>query len=31
MKDIYPGYIEEKKWEAMSESERNTLMDECFT
>ena len=30
MKDIYPGYIEEKKWETMPENERNTLMDECF-
>lgn len=24
------GYIEEKKWETLSESERNTLMAECF-
>ena len=24
------GYIEEKKWETMSESERNAMMDECF-
>jgi hypothetical protein len=30
MKAICLGYIEEKKWETMSESERNTLMDECF-
>ena len=30
MKCICLGYIEEKKWETMSESERNTLMDECF-
>ena len=24
------GYIEEKKWEAMSDSERNAVLDECF-
>jgi hypothetical protein len=30
MKYICLGYIEEKKWETVSESERNTLMDECF-
>ena len=30
MKYICLGYIEEKKWETMSENERNTLMDECF-
>jgi hypothetical protein len=24
------GYIEEKKWETMSESERNAMLDECF-
>lgn len=24
------GYIEEKKWDTMSESERNAMMDECF-
>ncbi|MBI5686865.1 MAG: YciI family protein [Verrucomicrobia bacterium] len=31
MKFICLGYIEEKKWETMSESERNAMMDECFT
>jgi hypothetical protein len=31
MKYICLGYIEEKKWETMSESERNTMLDECFT
>lgn len=30
MKYICLGYIEEKKWGAMSESERNAMMDECF-
>ena len=30
MKYICFGYLDEKKWEAMSESERNALMDECF-
>lgn len=30
MKYICLGYIEEGKWEALSESERETLMDECF-
>lgn len=30
MKYICLGYIEEKKWETMPESERNTFMDECF-
>ena len=30
MKYICLGYIEEKKWEMLSESERNALMDECF-
>src|SRR5580704_16207442 len=24
------GYIEEKKWDTMSESERNAMLDECF-
>lgn len=24
------GYIEEKKWDSMSESERNAMLDECF-
>ena len=30
MKYICLGYIEEKKWEMMSESERNAMIDECF-
>jgi hypothetical protein len=30
MKFICLGYIEEKKWETMSESERNAMLDECF-
>ena len=30
MKYICLGYIEEKKWEAMSDSERNAVLDECF-
>jgi hypothetical protein len=30
MKYICLGYIEEKKWETMSENERNAMMDECF-
>ena len=30
MKYICLGYIEENKWETMSESERNAMMDECF-
>ena len=30
MKYICLGYIEEKKWEAMSDSERNAMLDECF-
>ena len=31
MKFICLGYIEDKKWETMSESDRNAMMDECFT
>ena len=31
MKYICLGYINEKKWEALSEKERNAIMDECFT
>lgn len=31
MKFICLGYIAEGKWESMSESERNALMDECIT
>ena len=30
MKYIGLGYIEEKKWETKSESERNAFIDECF-
>jgi len=30
MKYICLGYMDEKKWDAMSESERNTFVDECF-
>jgi hypothetical protein len=30
MKFICLGYFDEKEWEAMSDSERNALMDECF-
>src|ERR1700750_249445 len=30
MKYICLGYIEENKWESMSEGERNAMMDECF-
>lgn len=30
MKYICLGYIDEKKWDTMSESERNAFMDECF-
>jgi len=31
MKYICLGYYDEKRWETLSENERNTLMDECFT
>ena len=31
MRYICLGYIEEKKWDTMSESERNAMMDDCFT
>src|SRR4030095_1727844 len=31
MKFICLGYIAEKKWDTMPESERNAMMDECFT
>src|SRR5271167_500157 len=31
MKYIYLGYIEPGKFENMSESERNTVLDECFS
>ncbi len=30
MKYICLGYMDEEVWETMSESERNTFMDECF-
>lgn len=30
MKYICLGYREEKKWDAMSESERDAMMKECF-
>lgn len=30
MKFICLGYIQEGKWEALSESEQQALMDECF-
>jgi hypothetical protein len=30
MKYICLGYMEEKKWEMMSEGERNHMLDECF-
>ncbi len=30
MKYICLGYMEEAKWETMSEIERNAFMDECF-
>lgn len=30
MKYICLGYMDEKKWDVMSESERNAFMDECF-
>jgi len=31
MKFVCLGYIEENKFETMSESERNAMVDECFT
>lgn len=30
MKFICLGYMEENKWDAMTESERNAMMKECF-
>ena len=30
MRYICLGYIEEKKWDTMSESERHPMLDECF-
>lgn len=31
MKYICLGYIDQDKWDSISESERNKLIDECFT
>ncbi|RPJ58068.1 MAG: YciI family protein [Acidobacteria bacterium] len=31
MKYVCIGYYDEKKWGAKSESERNAVMDQCFT
>ena len=31
MKYICLGYIDENKWAAISESERNAIMDACFS
>jgi hypothetical protein len=30
MKFVCLGYLDEKNWDAMSEAERNALMDACF-
>lgn len=30
MKYVCLGYYDEQKWETISESQRNSLMDECF-
>jgi hypothetical protein len=30
MKYVCLGYYDEKKWETMSESKRNAVMDDCF-
>ena len=30
MKYICLGYFDEKKWETMSDSERNAMLDDCF-
>lgn len=30
MKYICLGYMEENKWDSLSESERNAMMEECF-
>jgi hypothetical protein len=30
MKFVCLGYIDEQKWDGISEGERNALMDECF-
>lgn len=31
MKYVCLGYIDEKKWNTISETERNAIVDECFT
>jgi hypothetical protein len=31
VKDIGLGYVEPDKFENLSESERNTMLDECFS
>ena len=31
MKYICLGYMDEKRWETMSESEKNEFMDQCFS
>jgi hypothetical protein len=31
MKYVCLGYIEPKKWETMSDADRNAMMDECFS
>jgi hypothetical protein len=31
MKFICLGYMDEQKWASMTETERNTFMDKCFT
>ena len=31
MKYICLGYMDERRWGAMTEGERNTFLDECFT
>jgi hypothetical protein len=30
MKYVCLGYMAEKKWETISESEHNAMVDECF-
>jgi hypothetical protein len=30
MKYVCLGYIDEKQWESISETERNVMMDQCF-
>jgi hypothetical protein len=30
MKFVCLGYFDDKKWEAMSETEQKTFIDECF-